>query len=285
MLIALVAFSFMNVAAKFISYFHFSQLVMVRSVFALVFCGIMLKRRGTTLKSQRQTTLILRGLFGTGAICLFFMALQRLPLATTIVLQNLSPIFQLLITAWITQEVVAKKQWFYFLLCFVGIIFIRGFDPEISGLGITFGVGSAIFSAFAQQMIRKTETKEDPYLILFYFSAISILFVTPIGFSHWARPIGPEIFYMLLLGVSSFIGQMFLTKAFQNGRTQEVGQYGFLQTLFALVLGVIFFEEIVGLWAILGIAIIIVVVILSSRAAKKIKPASAHLRTKVDPLA
>lgn len=260
----------MNVAAKFLYPFHFSQLVLVRSVVALLFCGLMLKKRKANLRSNHQTTLILRGLFGTGAVCLFFLSLQKLPLATAIVLQNLSPVFQLLITAWITHEIVAKKQWFYFLICFVGVVFIRGFDAQISGLGMAFGIGSAIFSAFAQQMIRRTETKEDPYLILFYFSAISILIVAPLWFSHWVWPKGMDLLWFGILGLSSFFGQMFLTKAFQNGRTQEVGQYGFLQTLFALILGVVIFKEVVGLSAVLGIGIIIVGIILSSRAAKKL---------------
>jgi len=268
MVIALVAFSIMNVAAKFLPHFHFSELVMVRSVFALVFCGFILVRRKVRFKSERQTTLILRGIFGTGAICLFFLSLQKLPLATSVVLQNLSPIFQLLITAWITHEVVAKKQWFYFLLCFVGIIFVRGFDTQISGIGMACGIGSAIFSSFAQQMIRKTERKEDPHLILFYFSAISLLFVTPLWFQTWVLPHGMDFFYFILMGLSSFFGQMFLTRAIQNGRTQEVGQYGFLQTLFALILGVLIFNEMVGLSAILGIGIIISGIVLSSRAAK-----------------
>jgi len=274
----------MNVAAKFLHAFHFSQLVLVRSLVALVFCGFMLRKRKTSLKSNHQTTLILRGLFGTGAVCLFFLSLQKLPLATAIVLQNLSPMFQLLITAWITHEVVAKKQWFYFLLCFVGVIFVRGFDAQISGIGVALGLGSAVFSAFAQQMIRKTETKEDPYLILFYFSAISILLVTPVGVPEWVLPQGLDIFWFCLLGLSSFFGQMFLTKSFQNGRTQEVGQYGFLQTLFALVLGVLIFGEMIGLSAVLGIGIIIVGIILSSRAARKSKLESAHPKIKVDPL-
>jgi drug/metabolite transporter (DMT)-like permease len=265
MLFSILAFSLMNIFAKMIPQVHFLQLVIVRAAVGLVLCSYFLRQRQVSMWPKNKTLLWLRGVFGTLSLCCFFYALQNLPLATTIVLQNLSPLFGLLLAAWITHEVVSAKQWWFFIISFVGVCLVRGFDASTNNVALVCAIASAFFSALAHQMIRKTQKKEDPYLILFYFSVVSFFFVLPFGIPEWVAPTSQEWIYLLGIGLATFVGQVFLTQSLQNGLTQEVSQFGFLQVLIAAALGVILFDEAVGLLALLGIGVILLGVFLSAR--------------------
>jgi drug/metabolite transporter (DMT)-like permease len=265
MLASILAFTLMNIFAKMIPHLHFLQLVLVRAAIGLVLCSFFLHQREISMWPRNKTLLWLRGIFGTLSLCCFFYALQNLPLATTIVLQNLAPIFGLMLAGFISQESVAPRQWIFFLISFLGVIMVRGFDSAANNVALAAAVASAFFSALAHQMIRRTKKQEDPFLILFYFSVVSFFFVLPFGWSEWVSPSATDWFYLVGIGLSTFVGQVFLTRSLQNGLVQEVSQFGFLQVILAAGIGTVLFEESLGLTALLGIGVILLGVSLSAK--------------------
>ena len=93
MLISSFAFSIMTLFVKFIDGIHAFEIIFFRSVFSLIFSLTYLKIKKIAPLGNNKKYLILRGVFGVTALTLFFITLQKIPLANAVTIQYLSPIF------------------------------------------------------------------------------------------------------------------------------------------------------------------------------------------------
>ena len=94
----------------------------------------MLQKLGIPLLGNNKKVLLMRGIFGTTALLMFFYTLQNIPLASAVTLQYLSPIFTALFAAIFLKEKMQIRQWLYFGISFAGVALIKGFDERISDL-------------------------------------------------------------------------------------------------------------------------------------------------------
>ena len=76
----------------------------------------------------------------------------------------------------------------------------------------------------------------------------------------------PSFFNLILLIVSGVLGHtgvLYLTKSFQNSKVNIVAPIKYLEVIFAIVLGVYFFQETYTEYSLLGIFLILTGVILN----------------------
>ena len=143
MLLASVFFALMNVSVKFIPHIPAIEIVWFRSVFSAVFTVLVLRQKGIPLFGTHKLSLVARGIVGSISLILFFYTLQRIPLATAVTLQYLSPIFTTILGIFILKEKVRARQFVYFGLAFAGVLLIQGVDPRVDGLSAALGLTSA----------------------------------------------------------------------------------------------------------------------------------------------
>ncbi|MBA3833366.1 MAG: DMT family transporter [Chthoniobacterales bacterium] len=80
------------------------EIVFFRCLVSGLICGVEISRRQLDWKGNNHVLLIARGTFGTLALFTFFLTLQRLPLATAVTIQYLSPIFTALIGVFVCEK-------------------------------------------------------------------------------------------------------------------------------------------------------------------------------------
>lgn len=97
-----------------------------------------------------------------------------MPLASAVTLQFLSPIFTIVLGIFLVKETVRPLQWLFFLIAFLGVVMIQGFDHRVGMLDVSLGIGSAIFSALAYNTIRRLKASEHPLVIVFYFPLVAL---------------------------------------------------------------------------------------------------------------
>ena len=73
----------------------------------------------------------------------------------------------------------------------------------------------------------------------------------------WKTPNLNEWILLLSLGVFGYVGQLFMTKAFQTNETNTVAPLKYLEIIFTLFIGVFWFEEIYNIYTLLGIFLIL----------------------------
>ena len=244
MAIAVFCFAIMNVLIKYLSNYSTVELVFYRALVTFFISGYFIHKKGISIKGNNTKLLILRGIFGFLGLSLYYLTVQKLPLASAVILQYSSPIFTTLIALVVLKEKVLKVQWFAFSICMAGLLMIKQFG-EIDWFYFTLGIFSAVFSGAAYNVIRKLKTTENSSLIVFYFPLVTL----PIAIVLLAikgdmnNPTLLEMFFLLMIGVSTQIAQITMTLAYQKEAAAKVSSVTYTGLGYALFFGFLFFNE------------------------------------------
>lgn len=276
MLAAILFFAIMNVLIKTVPRIGSVEIVFFRSIVSFLISFIALKKLGISLWGSNKKWLIIRGVAGSIGLLLFFATIKQMPLASAVAIQYLSPIFTTVLGIFIVKEKVFSIQWLFFLISFIGVILIQGFDPRVTQLQLLIGISSAIASGVAYNSIRKLKLSEHPLVIIFYFPLITIP-ITGIYliFTGWTTPNLLEFIILLAIGLATQFAQYFMTKAYQLEDLSKVSSVQYIGIVFALILGFLLFNESYTMKSFIGIIIVFTGVVLNigfkNRVDKQIK--------------
>jgi drug/metabolite transporter (DMT)-like permease len=257
MLLSTLGFTFMNVFVKYLVHFNAFELVFFRSLGSLFFTMGFLWQQGIPLLGNQRKLLVLRGLAGVTSMTLFFMSLKYLPVGTSVSIRYIAPIFAALFAVVLLKERIKGWQWIFFLMSFVGVIVLKGFDGQVSFLGLSLAMGAAIASGLVFILINKIGQGDHPVVVVNYFMLIATLVGGVLAIPYWVMPQGIEWLFLLSLGVFGFFGQLYMTKAFQGAKTNLVAPFKYMEVLFTGAIGFLWFDEVYGVWSLLGIFLIV----------------------------
>ncbi len=243
MLLATLFFSLMNVAVKLVPHIPAVEVVFFRSVVSLVLSVGILKVSKVSVWGKNKKILILRGVSGAMALILYYRLIQEIPLATATTILFLSPVFATILGIFFVKEEVRPIQWFFFIISFVGIVMVKGFDPRIGTIYLLMGFSSSLFSGVAFNCIRKLNTSEHPLVIIFYFPLVTLPIAGIWTCFDWVMPKGIDWFILLMVGVLTQIAQYFMTRSFQTEEISKVASLRYLGIIYALFFGYVFFDE------------------------------------------
>ena len=256
MLIATLAFTAMQVLIKELSHFHVFQIVFFRSGITALLCIVYLKQKRISFIGVKQKYLILRSFFGIISMTLFFVTLQRMPLGASVSIKYLSPIFTAIFAVLLIKEKVKPIQWLFFVSALIGAFLLKGFDDRIDMLGLFMGTTGALFGGLVYVIIRKIGESEHPMVIVNYYMSSAAILSGLAMISFWKAPSNIE--WLILLGIGSIgcIGQIYMTKAFQIEKASRVAQIKYMELIYSLIIGFIWFGESYTLFAFIGILLI-----------------------------
>ncbi len=257
MLVSTAAFSLMQLCVKFLSHLPTHELILFRSGISLILSLAYLLPKGINPLGNNRKFLLLRGIFGVTALSLFFITLQKLPLASAVTVQYLSPIFTAIIAIFLLGEKMKKLQWFFFGLAFLGVVLLKGFDERVSVLYLGLGVLSAFFAGAAYNCIRMVKDTDHPLVVVLYFPMVATPIMLVLSYFEWITPIGWDWGLILLLGIFTQIGQVFMTKALQAEKANVVASLKYLGSLYALIFGYFIFDETYNSISLIGIILIL----------------------------
>ncbi len=265
MLVSTVAFSLMQLCVKFLNHLPTHELILFRSAISLILSLAYLLPKGINPLGNNRKFLLLRGIFGVTALSLFFITLQKIPLASAVTIQYLSPIFTAIIAIFVLGERMRKAQWLFFLLAFAGVAMLKGFDERVSLFYLGLGLLSSFFAGAAYNCIRLVKDTDHPLVVVLYFPMVATPIMVVLSYYDWVSPIGWDWLLILLLGIFTQIGQVFMTKALQAEKANLVASLKYLGSLYALLYGYFIFDESYGFWSLIGIVMILFGVILNVR--------------------
>jgi drug/metabolite transporter (DMT)-like permease len=263
MFLSTLAFALANVFVKQVSHIPVMEVVFFRCAIAAVFCLAGLQRAGASFIGANHTYLFLRGFFGTVALALFFLTVQNIPLATAMTFQYLSPIFTAIIAIFFLKESVKAVQWICYALAFSGVLFIGQIDNRVSYFYVMLGIISAFGSGAAYNLVRKLKDDEHPLTIILHFQLVGVVAGFISLFFIWETPAGWDWFYLLLIGVFSQLGQIFLTNALTREKAASVAIIVYSGLIYGITIGWIFYGESQTVWTLFGMLLVVVGVIAS----------------------
>jgi len=257
-LIATTSFTVVNVLVKKLGgSLPVHELVFFRSIFSLVYCLFYLRIKGINPLGNNQKWLAVRGVFGTGALLLFFYTLVNMPLASATTIQYLSPIFTIILAIFINGQKVKPWQWLFFSIAFIGVVLIKGFDARISVGLFLIAIAAAVGSGIAYNAVIKCKETEHPMVTVFWFPLIATPIVGVWCFFDWQTPQGIEWVYVLAMGVFTQIAQWFMTLGLQTDLASRVTPVNYIGSIYAVAIGYWMFNEVLGFWALIGIGLVL----------------------------
>ena len=261
----------MQVCVKLLEGYPVTELILFRSIISLVLSLFVVWRIGISPFGNSKKYLILRGVFGVTALSMFFYTLQKMPIATAITIQYLSPIFTSLFAIWILKEPMKTRQWLFFAISFSGILVMKGMNDDIKTEYVIIGVLASVFAGLAYNMIRKVKDTDHPVVVVLYFPLIAIPVMTVFSLSNWKTPIGMEWLILLAMGIFTQIAQVYMTKAWQTESANKVASLKYVGIIFALFFDLTLFNIVPPWTTMAGISLVLLGVILNVKF-KSVKP-------------
>lgn len=269
MLLATVYFSMMNIFVKAVSHLPMMEVVLFRCGISLLICLWLLHKDKVDWRGSNRKLLFLRGVFGTAALYAYFVTIQHLPLGTAVTIQYFSPVFTTILAIFVLGEKVKPIQWIFYLISFAGIVVMSELDDQINYLYVAIGILSAFGSAAAYVTIRTIREKENPLVVVLHFQLLGT--ITGFGFSipDFVMPQGMDWLYLLMVGVFTQLGQVSMTRSYQKEMASKVAILVYTGVIYAIVAGVLLFDERYPVGTLAGMALVIAGVVLSVLYSKK----------------
>ncbi len=257
MIFSMMAFAAMNFVVKSLDDYSAWQIAFFRAAGTLFITIPLIMRKRISIWGNERKLLVTRAIVGTTSLLLYFLAIKMMPLGTCVTFRYMSPIFAALFALWILREKIMHVQWLFFLTSMAGVVLIKGFDPSLSMLGMTFAIISGALSGLVVVIIRKIGDRDDPVVIVNYFMMVCTVVGLIGALNSWVQPTGSDWIMLGLLGFLGFLGQYFMTIAAQMETTDIVAPMKYIEIPFTILIGMTFFGETYGWISVIGFILII----------------------------
>lgn len=230
----------------------------LRYVLGLVFLVPML---GTLVRTRldRQTLWLFmaRGAAHAGGVVLWFFAMARIPIADVTAMNYLSPIYVTLGAAVFLGERLAFRRILAVLAALAGaLIILRPGFREIGPGHYAMVVTAVVFGA-SYLLAKMLSGRCSPAMVVAMLSITVTIGLAPLALMNWVSPTWGEL--AILTGVASLAtgGHLTMTMAFRDAPLAVTQPVTFLQLVWAVAVGALFFDEGIDPWVILGGTVIV----------------------------
>ena len=238
----------MNACAKLASEsYDILESVFYRGLFILplLFLYMSVTRKWSVLKTSAYKTHILRSIIGTISVCLVYLSYSLLPMADATALLMTSGLIITALSAPFLGERVGPLRWSAVIIGFIGALLVirpegDSFKPLAGGIALS----GAFTIASVNLLLRKLGRSEPPLTTITYFIicslAVSGLYVL------FYKGVQLDIATLhILAGVGFFalLQQIFKTYATVWAEASVLSPYTYLNLLWAVILGVVVWDD------------------------------------------
>jgi drug/metabolite transporter (DMT)-like permease len=237
------------------------HIIFYRCLISLIVLFVYLRWRGWQIATPNWKAHLSRSASGLAATISLFGAISLLPLATAITLQYTSPLFVTLALILVHRERPRAVNVLALASGFFGVaLLLRPTIDASQWLGAALALASAVAMAVSVLNMRILGGLREPsWRTVFYFSLFATLAVTPwyLATDPFATIDAFGISLLLGVGVLGTAGQLMVTLAFQRGQTLVSANLGYTQVVFASLLGILIWNEVLSLTSWVAILVII----------------------------
>ena len=254
-----LSFSMVGVAVRLSGDVPLYEKVFFRSVFSLAATGLIAARNRSNpfRPTPRTPFLILRGVFGTTAMTLYFYAVENLALGDATILNKLSPFFVIVFAVLFLKEKLSRYAVPALVCALIGAVLVVQPQLDFKAAPAAAGVLSAAASGGAYTVVRSLRGREPPYRIVFYFALVATVGMIPPMLVRYVAPTREQLLLLLGAGLFATVGQLCLTFAYHQAPATKISIYNYAHVIFAFLMGFFLWGEMPDPLGISGAAIII----------------------------
>ncbi len=232
------------------------------------------------LRTRRIKSHAGRAVIGTLGLLCNVSAAILLPLPEATTLGFTTPVFAVLITAFILREKVGPWRWGAVVLGFLGVLIVaQPGQAPIPPLGLAAGLGAGLVVSVVSFQIRDLSRTEAPVTCVFWFSffgalitaALMPFYATAHSASQWALLIG--------VGVAGTAAQWLLTSALKHAPVATVVVMDYTALAWTTLYGWLIWDHVPPAVTLLGAPLIVgagmMITWRERRHARAVSPATA----------
>ncbi len=227
-----------------LSVFELGFFVNVFTLLTLPFARTPEERWGEVFKLRHPVLMNARGMLYTLATVCFFYAVTNIPFAETYSLSFLAPLFITFLSVVALREKVAPTRWFLVALSFVGVLIVVRPGFRELGFGHLAAIGCAVSAASANTILRVISNSERQITIIAVNGAYQLVVNGILMlFAHFVMPDPYAFARLAFIGVTVGFAQILLIRAMQRAPASHIGPTQYVQIVWAIALGAIFYGE------------------------------------------
>jgi drug/metabolite transporter (DMT)-like permease len=265
MLISALGFSLMSACVKEVNALGIPvlEIVAARAIVSGIISYVDIKRKRISMWGFNKPLLIARGMVGAFALMFVYYAVTTLPLAEATVLQYLHPVFTAILALFFLKEVIQRSTITCIAISLLGLFIIiqpnLQIDSGVQYPWVSIGAGmlGALGSAIAYIIIKKLTKTDDSSVIILYFPMVALPISLILLGDDFVMPTAAASGLLVLVGIFTQVGQVGLTKALNSADASKATAYAYVQVLFSVLIGWVYFSETPVITTIIGGSLIL----------------------------
>ncbi len=227
-------------------------------VFALVMVPAMLPGSPLyAMQTGRPGFQLMRGAALLGSSLFFISGLRFLPIAEASATSFVSPLFVTALSIVFLGESVGLRRWLATAVGLIGVLIILRPGSGAFHPAALFSIVSALAWACTLIMTRMMSGTERAITTMAYSSLAGVGILSVLVPFVWVQPSWHDIFFGIVIGVSSTAGQWIVVLAFRYANASVLAPFSYTQLLWVSFLGFLIFGEVPDVWTVTGAAIIV----------------------------
>jgi len=223
----------------------------------LVLLPIVLQRGLAAYRPNNVGAQFTRGAVHTLGLCLWYVALPKIPLADMTAIGFTGPIFIMIGAYVFFREPMHWERWLATVLGFAGVMIVVA--PKVSGAGGTYHLvmlaSAPVFAA--SFLLTKALTRHEGAGVILLWQSLAIsIFSLPLALPAWQWPTPWEWLGFLVCGLLGSAAHYCLTRSFQVADISATQSVKFLDLVWAALLGWLVFAQVPSLSTVMGGALI-----------------------------
>jgi drug/metabolite transporter (DMT)-like permease len=226
---------------------------------------------------KKMGSQFVRGAVHTLGLCLWYVALPKIPLADMTAIGFTGPIFIMIGAALAFKEKMHWERWLAALLGFGGVLIVVG--PKLGGSGGYYNLvmlaSAPIFAA--SFLLTKAMTRYESAQVIVVWQSITVsLFSLPMAVIHWQVPSTLQWGGFLLCGLLGSASHYCLTRSFGVADISATQSIKFLDLVWAALFGWLVFSDVPSQSTLIGGVVICAATVWISRREARRMPSSAE---------
>lgn len=237
---------------------HVAQILLVRqAVMTIIVAPAILTGFPGTLKTNHFSLQMVRIVLALIAMGFGFTAVIHMPLADATAIGFAKSFFVTICAIFLLNEIIGVRRWAAVIIGFIGVLIVLrpGFDGfTIYGVYALIGAAGAGAVMVVIRMLTRTESATT----ILAYQAIGVgIAVTIPGIWLWQAPTFFEWSMLIIMGLISYIAQMFNIIAYKYGEASVMASLDYVRLIYAVLFGWILFNQLPDNWTWFGALIII----------------------------
>ena len=237
------------------------MVVMIRYWFFAAFVIAVAWRRAGGLRAAAATTQpwvqAFRGLLLVGEICVMVAGFVLLGLVESHAIFAVYPLLVAMLSGPVLGERVGWRRWLAIAVGFVGVLVILQPGGGVFSPAALVPLTAAAMFALYGLLTRYVARRDTSATSFFWTGTVGAVAITLVGIWSWEPMTARDWGWMAALCVSGATGHWLLIRCYEVAEASVVQPFAYLQLVFATLIGVTVFGEVLELHVIVGAGIVL----------------------------